>query len=74
MEREPFTGDKTVIRAYRTRKTISKIYDYLNLGEQPDREDYVFAERGNYVQFAAGMTSLKDKSFNSYKIDIKKIK
>ena len=37
----------------------------------PDREDYILADRGNYAQFAAGMTSLKDKSFNSYKIDIK---
>jgi hypothetical protein len=55
---------KSVIRAYRTRKTISKIYDYLNLGEQPDREDYVFAERGNYVQFATGIKSSNEKSFN----------
>ena len=71
MDREPFMETKSVLWAYRTRKAISKIYDYLNLGEQPRQEELCLAERGNYAQFAAGMTSLKDKSFNSYKIDIK---
>lgn len=74
MNRESFTGDEICYTGNRTRKTISKIYDYLNLGEQPRQEELCLAERGNYAQFAAGMTSLKDKSFNSYKIDIKKIK
>ena len=39
--------------------------------EQPRQEELCLAERENYAQFAAGMTSLKDKRFNSYKIDIK---
>ena len=30
----------------------------------PDREDYVFAERDNYVQFATGIKSSNEKSFN----------
>jgi hypothetical protein len=30
----------------------------------PDRENYVFAERGNYVQFATGIKSSNEKSFN----------
>ena len=41
--------------------------------ELPRQEELCLAERGNYAQFAAGMTSLKDKSFNSYKIEIKLI-
>ena len=30
----------------------------------PDREDHVFAERGNYVQFATGIKSSNERSFN----------
>ena len=30
----------------------------------PDREDYVLADRGNYVQFAAGIKFSNEKSFN----------
>ena len=73
MDREPFMETKSVLRAYRTRKAITKNIIIKIRVNSPDRKNYVLLSRGNYAQFAAGMTSLKDKSFNSYKIEIKLI-
>jgi hypothetical protein len=39
----------------------------------PDREDYVFAERGNYVQFATGIKSSDEKSFSIIQLLINKL-
>ena len=64
MNRESFTGDEICYTGYRTRKTISKIYDYLNQGEQPRQEELCLAERGNYAQSYRGQNLLKKKVLN----------
>ena len=64
MDREPFMETKSVLRAYRTRKAITKKYNDKNQGEQPRQEELCLAERGNYAQSYRGQNLLKKKVLN----------
>lgn len=64
MDREPFMETKSVLRAYRTRKAITKKYNYKNQGEQPRQEELCLAVKGELCPKVMGIKIPEEKSLN----------
>ena len=66
MDREPFMETKSVLWAYRTRKAISKIYDYLNLGRTAPTGRTMSCCQGETMPKSNGITVPEEKKFKFY--------